>query len=85
VGWTAELRFSPDLLPLRRYGEFEDALNRVTADRLLALLITLAGDRLGSLIGRVQVMVRTCPPIRLRRALRCLGTLSRGHLLERTS
>ncbi len=86
MGWTAELQLSPDLFPLRRYGQFEDALNRVTVNRLSTLLITLAGDRPGSLItGRVQVTVRPCPPSRLRRALRCMGTLSRGHFSERTS
>ena len=62
VRWTAEPRVSPDLFPLRRYGQFEDALNRITVDPLSALLITLAGDLPGSLIGSEQVTVRPCPP-----------------------
>src|SRR6266498_2796216 len=26
--WTAELELHPDLFPIRRYGQFEDSLNR---------------------------------------------------------
>ena len=63
VRWTAEPRVSPDLFPLRWYGQFEDALNRNTVDPLSALLITLAGDLPGSLIGREQVTVRLPPEL----------------------
>ena len=31
-----------DLFPFRRYAQFEDSLNRVTADPLMGILTTLA-------------------------------------------
>src|SRR5437763_148096 len=39
--WTTELRLVPDLYPIKRYAQFEDPLNRVSADPLTALLTTL--------------------------------------------
>src|SRR4051812_10341900 len=38
ASWTADLSLAPDLFPLKRYGQFEDALNRLTADPLTSLL-----------------------------------------------
>src|SRR5207302_10795184 len=40
--WSADLHLHPDLFPIRRYSQFEDALNRVTADPLTALLTAVS-------------------------------------------
>lgn len=77
VVWTAELSLAPDLFPIRRYGQFEDPLNRLTADPLAGLLSTLTQHRPGSLLCRVELVVRPCQPSRRRNALRALGTLCR--------
>jgi hypothetical protein len=43
---------------MRRYPQFEDALNRVTADPLTAMLTTLAPDRRDRCRGRVTILLR---------------------------
>ena len=45
--WTLDLHLHHELFPIRRYVQFEDALNRVSADPLTALLSTLARTRNG--------------------------------------
>src|SRR5207244_798279 len=42
VSAAIHLYLAPDVFPLKRYGQFEDALNRVTADPITALLSSLS-------------------------------------------
>src|SRR5207249_2193737 len=42
--WTAHLMLSHDLFPLKRYPQFEDTLNRQTADPVTAILSTLTAN-----------------------------------------
>jgi hypothetical protein len=78
--WTVQLTLHPDLFPIRRFGQFEDVLNRLTADPLTALLSAIPGNRSGSLRGRIEITVRPCPLKRRRRTVRILRTLSRPFL-----
>ena len=75
--WTVDLSLVPDLFPIRRYAQFEDALNRLNADPLVALLSAIPNNRSGSLVGRIEITVRPCPADRRRSAVRTLRTLSR--------
>ena len=57
--YSIDLVLVPDLFPFRRYAQFEDALNRVTADPLMGILTTLSQlDREG-FRGRIELVV--CP------------------------
>jgi hypothetical protein len=78
--WTSQLKLRPDLFPIRRFGQFEDALNRLTADPLTALLSAIPVNRSGSLRGRIEIAVRPCTTKRRRRAVKTLRTLSRPFL-----
>jgi len=73
--WQAELQLRTSLFPIRDYRRFEDALNRITADPLSALLVTLTRGRGQPLHARIELTVR---PLRLRtqqRAQRCLARI----------
>ncbi|MBI3468315.1 MAG: DUF87 domain-containing protein [Planctomycetes bacterium] len=56
--WSIELQLRPDLFPIRRYPQFEDALNRVTADPLTAILTTLAAERRERCRSRITIVLR---------------------------
>jgi hypothetical protein len=73
--WSIDLMLTPDLFPCKRYGQFEDALNRVTADPLMGVLTTLAHlDREG-IRGRLELMVRPAGRRRPTQARRILHRL----------
>src|SRR4051794_25948870 len=74
--WTADLRLHPDLFPCRRHPQFEDALNRTTADPLTAILTTLARERGGRVHASVQIVLRPARAGVRRRAQRCLRRLA---------
>lgn len=42
--WSAQVRLSPDLFPIRRYPQFDDPLNRNVSDPLTAIFASLAAD-----------------------------------------
>ncbi len=71
-----DLLLVPDLFPFRRYAQFEDALNRVTADPLMGILTTLAQLARDGFLGRIELVV--CPAGRKRpaQARRCLHRLN---------
>ncbi len=71
-----DLLLVPDLFPFRRYAQFEDALNRVTADPLMGILTTLAQLARDGFHGRIELVV--CPAGRRRpaQARRCLHRLN---------
>lgn len=74
--WTAELHLHPDLFPIKRYPQFEDALNRVSADPLTAILMTLTIGRNHALRGQVEFTVQPARPARQRRGIRILHRLN---------
>lgn len=53
--WTAHLHLRHHLFPMRRYPQFEDALNRVSADPLSALLLTLAPEKNDRLYAQIVI------------------------------
>jgi len=55
---SAELELGSDLFPLRCYDQFEDTLNRVTADPLMGVLATLAELQAAGFCGRIELEVR---------------------------
>ncbi|MBI3466449.1 MAG: type IV secretory system conjugative DNA transfer family protein [Planctomycetes bacterium] len=65
--WTAALRLSPDLFPIRRYPQFEDQLNRTSADPLTAILATLSAPKNAPLRCHVEIELRPARP-RVRRS-----------------
>jgi Type IV secretion-system coupling protein DNA-binding domain len=75
AGWTADLHLRGDLFPIRNYPEFDDRLNRVTADPIGALLSTLASEKRGQLRARIEIDVRPAAPRRLAYAERLLRRL----------
>jgi len=56
--WTAHLRVGCALFPLKRYGQFEDALNRVTADPLTSILTSVAANTKSKLRSRVYLDIK---------------------------
>lgn len=73
--WTAELSLSQDLFPIKRHPQFDDGLNRQTADPLSALLTAVAGNALFA--PTVEVIIRPAGRKRMSRARRCLRHLAR--------
>lgn len=75
--WERELHLHHGLFPIRRYAQFEDALNRVSADPLTAIFMSLQGGRNpGSLDARITLTVFPASRAWRRRAERCLRRLS---------
>lgn len=81
--WQARLFLQPDLFPLRRYSQFEDLLNRQSADPIAAILSTLVPRGKQLSVPRIEIIVRPAPAARTRRAtkaLRKLATISSPRL-----
>ncbi|MBI3461437.1 MAG: DUF87 domain-containing protein [Planctomycetes bacterium] len=74
--WTAELRLRADVFPIKRYPQFEDALNRVTSDPLTAILTTLASDKRERLRTRMEIIVRPTSRRLQARGKKCLRRLA---------
>ena len=53
--WVLELRLVPELFPILRHGQFEDALNRNFADPISAILRAIRPEH--SLTGRVEIQI----------------------------
>src|SRR5205085_784520 len=73
--WEATLHLMPEVFPLKRYPQFEDTLNRTTADPLTSLLTVLARVRGEQLASSIEITVRPATHRRHRRAKRCLRRL----------
>lgn len=58
IEWTADLTVARDLFPLKRYPQFEDALNRQTADPLTALLTAATPTPESDLESQVSLCLR---------------------------
>ena len=66
--WSAELRLTPDLFPIRRYPQFDDTLNRNVSDPLTAIFATLASDGADDTHPAIMLTVRPASRHRVRRA-----------------
>lgn len=75
--WEASLHLQRSLFPIKRYSQFEDALNRVNADPLTALFMAVAGERgPAALDARIEITLRPVSRRVRRRALSCLRRLA---------
>lgn len=69
---STDIRLIPDLFPCRRFAQFEDSLNRVTADPLMGILSTLGELSRKGFTGRIELVVRPAGYWRPAQARRCL-------------
>jgi len=74
--WTAGLRLCPDVYPCKRYGQFEDALNRNLADPITAILTALSAPSPEPLRSRILLTIRPASAQRHHRAERCVRRLA---------
>jgi len=77
LSWSAEVRLTPDLFPIRRYAQFDDPLNRCVSDPLTAILASLTPDPRDPCIPVVSLTVRPAPMRRVRAATKAIVVLSR--------
>jgi len=73
--WAVELRLMPELFPILRHGQFEDALNRNFADPISAILRAIRPEH--SLTGRVEIQIAPASAARRQRAVQQLQDLTR--------
>ena len=76
VTWTAELHLAHSLLPIKRYAQFEDALNSETADPLTAILAAVAGENDSPCRAWVEIIIRPARANWRARGERCVRRLS---------
>ncbi len=74
--WSAELRLTPDLFPIRRYPQFDDTLNRNVSDPLTAIFATLASDIGDDAHPAIVLTVRPASGHRVRRARAAVARLA---------
>jgi hypothetical protein len=75
--WTADLHLKPDAFPIKRYTQFEDALNRQTADPITGILTALAGDAKSPPQPSIEITIRPARRRRIAQVRRCLRKLAR--------
>ena len=73
--WTTELRLVPELFPILRHGQFEDALNRNFADPITGILRAIRPTSGGHCAIEIQIAPAT--PARQRRAIARIQNLAR--------
>lgn len=81
--WSLDLHLRRDLFPLKRYSQFEDAVNKTAADPLSGLLTLLAAEQAQGLKARLVLTIRAAPRRAIRRRQRCLHRLSSAFFDER--
>ena len=74
--WEMNLHLRHDLFPIRRFVQFEDALNRVSADPLTGLFTTLTHVGKPDLESAITIYIQPAPRAIRRRAMRCLRRLA---------
>ena len=74
-GWTSEVWLAPDVFPIRRYGQFEEGLERVLADPVASLLSTVSAEP--ELRAQIELLIQPAGPSRRARAKTCLARLAR--------
>src|SRR5437879_493497 len=70
--WELHLHLHREILPIRRFAQFEDSQNRVSADPVTSLLSVLANRGKEPLNAGISIIVRPIQRRRRRRAERCL-------------
>ena len=73
--WSLDLRLWPDVFPIRRYVQFEDALNRNSSDPLTGLFAALTPIGHGILQSRIEIIVRPAARRHIRRARKTVRRL----------
>jgi hypothetical protein len=76
TAWTAEVWLTPDLFPIRRYGQFEEGLERLLADPLASLLSAVAPST-DHMRPVIELLVRPAGREGPARARACLSKLTR--------
>ena len=76
--WSAELRLTPDIFPIRRYPQFDDPLNRNASDPLTAIFASLMPDPRDRCVPLVTLTVRPARQRRVRAATKAIAVLSRA-------
>jgi hypothetical protein len=66
--WTADLTLRRELFPIKRYPQFDDPLNRQTADPLTAILTAATADPESPLESRVALCLRPASHRKISRA-----------------
>ena len=66
VTWSADLRLSPDLFPIRRYSQFDDLLNRNASDPLTAIFASLAPAGRDRTVPIITMTIRPASDRRVR-------------------
>jgi hypothetical protein len=74
--WSLDLRLRPYIFPIRRYVQFEDALNRNSSDPLTGLLATLTPVGPGVSHSRIEMIVRPAARRRIKRARKAVRRLA---------
>lgn len=74
--WTREVWLSPDLFPIRRYGQFEEGLERVLADPIASLLSAVTAANVPQR-AQIELVIRPAGRRRPGRAHGCLQKLAR--------
>jgi hypothetical protein len=75
--WSVELRLVPDLFPMRRGSEFEDALNRNMVDPLAGILNVLTPDKRERFQSRITLSLRPANAWRCRQVKKSVKRLDR--------
>ncbi len=81
--WSATLRLSPDVFPLKTHRQFEDLLNRELVDPLSGLLSALHARPKGCVEARIALVIRPCRVSWYRSAGRVVGRIERGFRWDR--
>ena len=81
--WSATLRLSPDVFPLKPHRQFEDLLHRELADPLSGLLSALHARRKGCVDARIALAIRQCRASWYRSASRVVARIERGFRWDR--
>lgn len=81
--WSATLRLSPDVFPLKTHRQFEDLLHRELTDPLAGLLSALRARSKGCVDARIALAIRPCRASWYRSAGRVVARIERGFRWER--
>ncbi len=81
--WSATLRLSPDVFPLKTHRQFEDLLHRELADPLSGLLSALHARPKGCVDARITLVIRPCRASWYRLAGRVVARIERSFAWDR--
>ena len=81
--WSATLRLSSDVFPLKTHRQFEDLLHRELTDPLAGLISALCARSKGCVDARIALVIRPCRASWYRSAGRVVARIERGFRWER--